>query len=127
MHRITTLQAVRMTELVDQSLRSLRLLHDALLVILPNGPGQLVIVHCRPVLSATPQPGHNHRVLNLKNAFAPVQPPNRRSVSLGRRQQLLEELPQMNVAAAVTLLAGRYSLGFFHLLLICNEKTKSYF
>ena len=41
---------VRMAELVDQSLAPLRLLHDSLLVVLSQGPRQLVVVHGRTVL-----------------------------------------------------------------------------
>ena len=44
------LEVVRMAELVDQSLAPLRLLHDSLLVVLSQGPGQLVVVHGRTVL-----------------------------------------------------------------------------
>ena len=39
-----------MAELVDQSLAPLRLLHDSLLVVLPQGPRQLVVVHGGTVL-----------------------------------------------------------------------------
>ena len=42
---------VRMTELIDQSLASLSLLHDALLVVLAERPRKLVIVHSWSVLS----------------------------------------------------------------------------
>ena len=41
---------VRVAELVDQPLTSLRLLHDPLLVVLSQGPGQLVVVHGGTVL-----------------------------------------------------------------------------
>ena len=41
---------VRMTELIDKSLASLSLLHDALLVILAERPRKLVIVHSWSVL-----------------------------------------------------------------------------
>lgn len=112
-----------MTELVHQSLGSLCLLHDALLVVLPNGPRQLVVVHRRTILPATPQASHNHRVLDLEDALCPVQPPNSGSVGLWSGQQLLEELPQMNVITSVTLLARGQCFGFFHLLLICNANN----
>ena len=39
-----------MAELVDQSLAPLRLLHDSLLVVLSQGPRQLVVVHGGTVL-----------------------------------------------------------------------------
>ena len=44
------LEMVGVAELIDQSLAPLCLLHDALLVILAQRPGELVIVHGRPVL-----------------------------------------------------------------------------
>lgn len=112
-----------MTELVHQPLRSLCLLHDALLVVLSDGPRQLVVVHRRTVLPATPQASHNHRVLDLEDALGPVQPPDSGSVGLWSGQQLLQELPQMNVIASVTLLAWGQCFGFFHLLLICNANN----
>jgi len=71
-----------MAELVDQPLRPFRLLHDALLVVLSYGAGQLVVVHRRPVLATTPQLGHPHRVLDLEDALSPVNPPDGRSVHL---------------------------------------------
>jgi len=44
-----------MTELVDKPLTPLSLLHDSLLVILSEGPRQLVVVHGRPVLPFAPK------------------------------------------------------------------------
>ena len=41
---------VGMAELVDEALGPLRLLHDALLVVLAQRPRQLVVVHRRSVL-----------------------------------------------------------------------------
>ena len=48
------LEMVRVTELVDQSLASLCLLHDPLLVVLPQGTGQLVVVHGGTILTRIP-------------------------------------------------------------------------
>lgn len=56
-----------MAELVDESLAPLRLLHDALLVVLPDAARQLVIVHGRPVLPLAPQPSHADGILNLEH------------------------------------------------------------
>ena len=106
-----------MTELVHQTLRPLRLLHDALLVILPDGSGQLVVVHGRPVLATSPQTRHNHRVFDLEDALAPVQPPDSGPMSLRGSQELLKELPQVNVTASVSFLADN-GLGFLHFFLI---------
>ena len=52
------LEVVGRTELVDEPLGSVRLLHDALPVVLPDGPGQLVEVHGWPVLALAPEVGH---------------------------------------------------------------------
>lgn len=93
-----------MAELVDQSLRSFRLLHDALLVVLPNGTRQLIVVHGRSILATSPQSGHAHRVLDLEHSLRAVQPADGRAVLLWIGQQLFEELPEMNVGA--TLAAG---------------------
>lgn len=49
-----------MTELVDEPLAPFRLLHDALLVVLSDAPGEFVVVHGRPVLSLAPQPGDTY-------------------------------------------------------------------
>ena len=65
-----------MTELIDESLRSLSFLHDALLVVLPERPGELVVVHGRPVLALTPQSGHAGRVHDLEDAFFTLNPMN---------------------------------------------------
>jgi len=70
------LEVVRMAELVDQSLAPLRLLHDSLLVVLSQGPGQLVVVHGRTVLSLSPQSGHLDRVNNLEDSLSSVDPVN---------------------------------------------------
>lgn len=94
------LQVVRVAELVHQPLRPLRLLHDALLVVLPYRPAELVVVHRGPVLPLTPEPGHLHRVLDLEDALRAIQPPDARAVHLGGREQLLQELPEVDVGAA---------------------------
>ncbi len=99
-------ETVRMTELVDESLRPLRLPHDPLPVVLSDGPGELVIVHGRTVLPKAPESGHTHAVLNLEHAPTLVQPPDARTVLLRRGQELLEELPQMNVSPALGRTGG---------------------
>lgn len=65
-----------MTELVDQSLTPLRLLHDSLLVVLSQGPRQLVVVHGRTVLSLSPQCSDLDRVNNLEDSLGSVDPVN---------------------------------------------------
>lgn len=91
-----------MAELIDQPLATLRLLHDPFLVILPDATAQLVVVHCRPILSFAPQPGHADRVLDLEHTLATVQPAYTGTVDARALKQLLQELPEVDVRAAVT-------------------------
>ena len=58
-----------MAELVDEPLGALRLLHDALLVVLPEGAAELVVVHGRAVLALAPERGHAVRVDDLEDAL----------------------------------------------------------
>jgi len=58
------LEGVRVAELVDEPLRTLRLLHDALAVVLADAAAQLVVVHGRPVLALAPQFGDAAKVAN---------------------------------------------------------------
>lgn len=90
-----------MAELVDQSLRSFRLLHDALFVVLPDGSRQLVIVHRWSILATSPQAGNSHGVLDLKHSLGSVQPSNRCAVLLRIGEQLFEKLPQMDVGTSL--------------------------
>lgn len=57
----------RVNKLVHQSLRHVRFADDALLVVLTYGAAQLVVVHCRPILSESPQSGNMSRVFDFKN------------------------------------------------------------
>lgn len=131
---LSFLKTVRMAELVDQPLRPLRLLHDALLVVLPDGPAELVVVHGRPVLPLAPEPGDADRVLDLEDALRPVQPPYAASVEMGLAQQLLQELPQVDVgvrsgaAGPSGAAAGRATLSVARLVayLVWKER-KTYF
>ena len=110
---------VRMTELIDQPLASLSFLHDSLLVILPERPRQLVIVHSWSVLnenerlissmehfpklniylSLAPESGHLDRVDDLEDPLLSVDPVDVVAVCPGLEQQLLDKLPEMNVGA----------------------------
>lgn len=86
-------------ELIDQTLRSVRLLHDSLLVVLPDRPAQLVVVHFGFVLSGSPKLGDSHRILDLEDAFLLVEPANDSHVGragVDLLQELLEELPQVD-------------------------------
>lgn len=91
-------------KLIDKPLRAIGLLHYALLVVLPNGPAQFIIVHLWLVLPLAPQLGHSHRVLDLEHALLLVQPPNHgrvRATCLHLLQQLLQKLPQVDGRRAV--------------------------
>jgi len=88
---------VRMTELIDQPLASLSFLHDSLLVILPERPRQLIIVHSWSVLSLAPESGHLDRVDDLEDPLLSVDPVDVVAVCPGLEQQFLYKLPEMNV------------------------------
>ena len=110
---------VRVTELIDQPLASLSFLHDSLLVILPERPGQLVIVHSWSVLnenerlissvehfhnlniylSLAPESGHLDRVDDLEDPLLPVDPVDVVAIGRGLQQQFLDKLPEMDVGA----------------------------
>lgn len=124
----SSLQTVGMAELVHQSLAALRLLHDALLVVLPDAAAELVVIHGGTILSFAPEPRHPHRVLDLEDPLAAVQPTYAGTVDARALQQFLQELPQVNVAAAVTHLAAtraasaRTLTGSAVLILVCTQK-----
>lgn len=129
----TPLQTVRMAELVHQSLAALRLLHDALLVVLPDAAAELVVVHRGPVLPLAPEPRHAHRVLDLEDPLAAVQPAYAGAVNARALQQLLQKLPQVDVASAVAHLATAVATititavtaalnGSAILVLVCTQK-----
>ena len=75
------LKSVRLTELVDESLRPLRFFHDAFTIVLAYGAAELVVVHCRPVFTLAPQFGNPNAVLDFKHAPLSVQPTNGRAVN----------------------------------------------
>ena len=87
---------IRVAELVDKSLCLLSLLHDALLVVLPQGSGQLIVVHGRPVFSLAPQGRNPVGIHNLEDAALPVQPVDAARVHVWCHQQLLDKLPQVD-------------------------------
>lgn len=123
-----------MAELVYQSLAALRLLHDALLVVLPDAAAELVVVHRRPVLPLAPESRHAHRVLDLEDALAAIQPAYAGAVNARALQQLLQELPEVDVAAAVAHLAAAVAVavaavtaalsGNAILVLVCTQRIK---
>lgn len=63
-----------MAKLVDESLGPFRFAHDPFPVVLSNGPRKLVIIHCRSILSNSPESGDSNAVLNLKDATTLIQP-----------------------------------------------------
>lgn len=91
------LLGVRGAELVDESLRSLRLFHDTFAVILTDGSAELVVVHGRPVFALAPQFRHPDAVLDFEDAALAVEPAYCRAVNARLGEQLFQELPQVNV------------------------------
>lgn len=83
--RASYLNVVRMAELVDEPLRAFRLTHYALFVVLAEAARQLVVVHGRPVLAASPETGHRSTVLDLEHTTLPVQPPDHLLLAGGGR------------------------------------------
>ena len=86
-----------MAELVHQPLRALSLLHDSLLVVLSQRSREFVVIHGRPVLPLSPQGGDTGRVDNLEDSLLPVQPVDASRVHVGLEQELLDELPKVDV------------------------------
>lgn len=114
-----------MAELIDEPLATLGLLHDPLLVVLPDAAAQLVVIHRGSVLSFTPEPGHANRVLDLEHTLAAIQPADTGSVGPGTLQQLFQKLPEVDVGATVSHLAAaiaRSSLqGTTVFVLVCKK------
>jgi len=121
-----------MTELVYQSLATLRLLHDALLVVLSDAAAELVIIHRGPILSFTPKSRDAHRVFDLEDPFVAIQPAYAGAVNARALQQLLQELPEMNMATAVAHLTACTAVvivpaalsGSAILILVCTQRIK---
>lgn len=90
-----------MAELVNQSLRSFRLLHDAFLVVLPYGSRQFVVIHGRSILATSPETGNAYGVFDLEHSLRSIQPSDCSAVQLWIGQQFFEELPKMNVCSAL--------------------------
>ena len=122
-----------MTELVDEPLAALGLLHYALLVVLPDAAAEFIVVHGWTIFALTPEPGDAHRVLDLEDALVTVQPAYARAVYAWTLQQFLEELPEVDVRAAAANFpatcgaggacgggcgAGCWARGF---VLVCNR------
>ena len=100
--RRITKKAFQITdEPVDVSL-PVRLVDDVLVVVVPQAPGQLLVVHLGLVLAQTPPPRHLVRVAQLE--LPAVAGPGDERVRLPVRQQLEQELPELDRAGA--LVAG---------------------
>lgn len=95
MHKF--LDSVLGTELVDQSLRIVSFLDDALLVVLSDGTTEFVVIHGWSVLPLSPKSGYVSRVLNLEDSLRSVQPPDAASKVLGLQQQFTQKLPEVDV------------------------------
>jgi len=90
---------VWVAELIDQPLTSLRLLHDPFLVVLAERSRQLVIVHRWSVLSLSPQSGDLDRVNDLEDSLLPIDPVDVVAIEGGLEEELLDELPQVDVGS----------------------------
>ena len=82
---ISVLQVIRMAKLIYQSLRTFRLLHDSLLIVLTNGSGQFVIIHGWSILTSTPQFGHSNGVFNFEDTLIAINPTYNRAIDQRRR------------------------------------------
>lgn len=68
---------------------------------LPNGPGELVVIHGWSIFSKSPQTGDSNAVFNFENASTLIQPTNTRAVLLSRlEKKFFQKLPQMNMCTA---------------------------
>lgn len=62
------LEGVRMAKLVNQPLRTFRLFHNPLTIVLADGSTQLVVIHGRTVLAFAPQSGNSDTVFDFKDS-----------------------------------------------------------
>lgn len=95
------LEVVRFAELVHQPLCLFSFLHLSLLVVLPEWPGELVVVHGGPVLTLAPQFGNPNWVHDLEDTLFPVQPVDATRIAVRLEQQLLQKLPKHDVWTAL--------------------------
>lgn len=102
-------------EFVDQSLLLLGLLDDPFLVILAQRPAQLVVVHCRPVLSDSPVSSQVMRRLDLESPLVSIHPADAAAVFFWLVKQLAYEVPEMDGATGAV--AGQSLLRFERCLL----------
>ena len=77
----------------------MHLLHDVLVVIIPQGPAHLVIVHVRLGLPFPPPPGNLVRVGHLELAGGAL--PGDVGGSGGIGQELEEELPELDLTGGL--------------------------
>lgn len=96
-HRLSRLGQALKIELVGVPL-AVHLLHDVLVVVVPECPRQLVVVHVGFALSFAPLSGDLIRVEQLELAV-PALPADAGRVGLVG-QQLEQELPQLNLTRA---------------------------
>lgn len=96
---MTSLEGVRMTELINEPLGAFRLLHNTLAIVLAYGATQLIVIHSWPVLTLSPKTGNSNTVFDLKDPSGTIQPADCGSVHCRLREKLLQELPQVNVGA----------------------------
>lgn len=97
---------VRRQELVDKTLLLQWFLNDFLLVVLSERSWKLIEVHCRTVLTRSPQSRQVVRRLNFESAFGAVDPTNTIWIVFGVIKQLSDKMPQMNGAWRVLGIGG---------------------
>lgn len=88
-----------MAKLIDKPLTSFSFLHNSFFVILSQRTGELVVVHRWAVLPLSPESRNLDRVDNFEYSLLPVQPVDEVPEVLRLEEQLLDELPEMNVGA----------------------------
>lgn len=87
------LTTIGMAELVDKSLRPLRLPHYSFPVILTDGTGQLVVVHSGSVFANSPKTCNSNAIFDLEDSSALIKPSDARTVLLSGFEKFLQKLP----------------------------------
>ena len=114
--RRVTKKALQITdEPVDVSL-PVRLVDDVLVVVVPQAPGQLLVVHLGLVLAQAPSPRHLVRVAQLE--LPAVAGPRYELLARLVGQQLQQELPQLDRARALETATTLVFIGCVLLIVI---------
>ena len=87
-------------ELIDKSSEVDDALHDAALVVVPHGAGQVLVAHVLSTSSPAPQLGHRPRLHEPEYAFVASHPRDDARTVLVVAEDLQKELPQLALALA---------------------------